>query len=53
MPSPLSSKDPEIEKLRAEQRRERSKIVLWRRPVTTIHYFSMELLYEAHKLIVR
>ena len=53
MLSPLSSEDPEIEKLRAEQRRERSKIVLWRRPITTVHYFSLELLYETHKLIVR
>ena len=40
----------ELERLRAVQRKKRSKIVLWRHPLTTVHYFFMELLYEAHKL---
>jgi len=44
--------DPEIEKLRAKQRKERGKIVLWRKPITTLHYFSRELLYELQKLAV-
>ena len=42
----------EVEKLRAAQRKDRSKIVLWRRPLTTIHYFTREVLYEAQKLAV-
>lgn len=44
--------DPEIEKLRAQQCKHRAKIVLWRKPITTLHYFSRELLYELQKLAI-
>ena len=44
--------DPEIEKLRTQQCKQRAKIVLWRKPITTLHYFSRELLYELQKLAI-
>lgn len=44
--------DPVIEQLRANQLEVRSKIVLWKRPITTVHYFVRELLFEAKKLTV-
>lgn len=46
-----SSREPEIEKLIEFQRKDRSKIVLWRRPITTLHYFVRELLYEMSRLV--
>lgn len=42
--------NPEIVRLRERQRKERSKLVLWRRPFTTLHYFVRESFYELHKL---
>lgn len=39
--------------LEAERQRmckQRAKIVLWKHPVTTIHYFTRELFIEAKKL---
>jgi hypothetical protein len=42
--------ESKVERLRAEQRKRRSKIVLWRSPLTTFHYFFRELLYEFHRL---
>ena len=41
---------PEVEALRAGRKKERLKLVLWRRPVPTVHYFLWELLYEAQRL---
>lgn len=38
--------------LRAKQEQERAKIVLWRKPLTTVHYFSMDLLYEIHRVVL-
>ncbi len=43
--------DPEVDKLRQLKRKDRSHIVLWRRPLTTLHYFTRELLYETSKLV--
>ena len=45
--------ESKVEKLRAEQRKRRSKIVLWRSPLTTVHYFIRELLYELHRMATR
>jgi membrane protein YqaA with SNARE-associated domain len=45
-----SSRSPEVEALRRNQKKERSKLVLWRRPVQTVHCFLWELLYEARRL---
>lgn len=44
--------DLDIEKFREDQSRRRAKIVLWKRPVTTIHYFIRELFVEAKKLAI-
>ncbi|XP_064391584.1 vacuole membrane protein 1-like [Halichondria panicea] len=46
-----TTRDPGLEKLRQSQRKDRSKLVLWRRPLTTLHYFTRELLYETSKLV--
>lgn len=48
----LFSGDPEVEELRTRLRKQRNKLVLWRRPVTTLHYFVRELMFEAHRLTV-
>lgn len=32
--------------VRDEERHERESLVLWRRPITTIHYFLLELLLD-------
>ena len=42
--------DSALEQLRGQQCKERAKIVLWKKPVTTIHYFIRELFIEAKKL---
>ncbi|CAG0894244.1 unnamed protein product [Cyprideis torosa] len=34
------------------EKEEREGIVLWRRPITTLHYFNLELMLELKKLIV-
>lgn len=47
-----TSKSPEMEAFRAKLKRERSKLVLWRHPITTLHYFMWELLYEMHRLAI-
>ena len=39
-----------LERLREEQKEQRAKIVLWKSPVTTLHYFIRELFIEAKKL---
>ena len=41
---------PEVEELRVSQKKDRSRLVLWRRPVQTVHYFLRELFYEAQRL---
>jgi hypothetical protein len=45
-----SSKSPEAEALRVKLKKERSKLVLWRRPIQTLHYFLWELLYEFQRV---
>lgn len=42
--------DPELEKEREAMSKKRAKIVLWKDPVTTLHYFIRELFIEAKKL---
>ena len=42
----------ELDELRTHLRKQRSKLVLWRRPLTTLHYFLRELLFETHRLAV-
>ncbi len=44
--------DPVLEKVREELSKQRSKIVLWKRPITTTHYFIRELFIETRKLAV-
>ena len=41
-----------IEQLRTRQVKERCKIVLWKQPITTLHYFARELVHEAKKLTI-
>ena len=38
--------------LRAKQEQERAKIVLWRKPLTTLQYFSIDFLYEVHRIVL-
>ena len=33
----------QLKKMREEERQEREGIVLWKRPFTTLHYFTVEL----------
>jgi hypothetical protein len=39
----LSPELMQLKKMREEERQEREGIVLWKRPFTTLHYFSVEL----------
>lgn len=49
---PVLVTDSSLERLREDSSNQRAKIVLWKKPVTTIHYFIRELLIEAKKLAV-
>lgn len=46
----VSSADSDVEKWREELRKKRAKMVLWKQPVTTMHYFIRELFIESKKL---
>ena len=37
------SADQQLKKMKEAERLERENIVLWKRPVTTLHYFTIEL----------
>jgi hypothetical protein len=39
----LSPELMQLKKMREEERQEREGIVVWKRPFTTLHYFSVEL----------
>jgi len=39
----LSPELMQLKKMRDEERQEREGIVVWKKPLTTLHYFSVEL----------
>ncbi len=43
--------DVDVRMSREFLQRERSKIVLWRQPIKTVHFFAAELLYEVSKVV--
>lgn len=49
----LDSELQRLKKMREDERHEREGIVLWKRPFTTLHYFSVELCLNVHEYAVK
>jgi len=49
----MRSLDSRMEELKLQDREERKKLVLWKKPFTTLKYFSFEFILKVQKAILR
>lgn len=47
------SVDSKMKMMREAERQERESIVLWKRPITTLHYFTVELILNIKEYTIK
>ena len=48
-----NSADHQMKKMKEADRLERENIVLWKRPITTLHYFTIELCLDIKEYAIK